>query len=237
MLKISLFRDELEELIEDEVVFSVRSVADQQCFDCYYEPETGRYITSDPIGLDGGINTYGYAYQNPTKFIDPDGRIALLLLLPIAGGIINGIFSGVSEALTCDSNFGSILGAAGGGFAGGLVGTGVGLGVGTLTGNVALAGGVSGNLVQQGLGFLSTGQSISPRSATFSTGLGLFGGVFAGRFVPTKGRLPSLTTNRTSRSFGKNSQRLLGQEGFSGAKGGTAGALQQTFSRSSWECQ
>ncbi len=36
----------------------------------YYDPETGRYITSDPIGLDEGGNTYLYANANPIIYID-----------------------------------------------------------------------------------------------------------------------------------------------------------------------
>ncbi len=38
----------------------------------YYNPQTGRYITPDPIGLWGGINLFAYT-NNPVNFIDPLG--------------------------------------------------------------------------------------------------------------------------------------------------------------------
>ncbi|WP_259469669.1 RHS repeat-associated core domain-containing protein, partial [Pseudomonas savastanoi] len=38
----------------------------------YYDPEIGRFITQDPIGLDGGDNLYKYV-PNPTAWVDPWG--------------------------------------------------------------------------------------------------------------------------------------------------------------------
>lgn len=39
----------------------------------YYDPHLKRFISSDPIGLHGGMNTYAYAMSSPLQLADPTG--------------------------------------------------------------------------------------------------------------------------------------------------------------------
>jgi len=43
-------------------------------------------VQSDPIGLEGGLNTYGYVFSNPLKYSDPTGKNA------VSGAIIGSTF-------------------------------------------------------------------------------------------------------------------------------------------------
>lgn len=53
-----------------------------------YDPQTGRFTQEDPIGLEGGLNLYGFATGDPVNFDDPFGLCPAVLLFagPVVGG-------------------------------------------------------------------------------------------------------------------------------------------------------
>jgi len=61
-----------------------------------YDIETGRYLQEDPVGLNGGLGSYVYAYQSPLSNIDPNGLFVV--------NIIGAVVSAVCEAIKPDTS-------------------------------------------------------------------------------------------------------------------------------------
>ena len=49
----------------------------------YYDPELGRWLTTDPAGFVDSLNLYQYDLNNPFRYYDPDGEFAFLIPLAI----------------------------------------------------------------------------------------------------------------------------------------------------------
>ena len=193
-----------------------------------YDPSLGRYVQTDPIGLQGGINPYTYADNNPTVLSDPTGQfLPLLVILPLAGGGIGGL-ADVLTAGPCDSKWG----AFGRGFVAGAAGTFAGLVSGDNPWIAGAVGGGASQLVDQALS-----GDWSPGNLAIGT---VTGGVASGavsKLIPTVGRLPNLLIPRNMQNFGPNSARLLGREAANDIANGATQAGMSHGKDSNCSCQ
>ena len=105
----------------------------------WYDPETGRWLSKDPIGLSGGLNLYAFCGNDAINQTDPHGCFGLSIGLGgLVGGIVGAISGGIKGGIK-----GAIAGAVGGAVAGALTGVGFGTAI------AGSAGGAATSLVDQ----------------------------------------------------------------------------------------
>jgi uncharacterized protein RhaS with RHS repeats len=63
----------------------------------WYQPDTGRFVQRDPIGLAGGLSVYAYCINSPLALIDPSG-LAVDEDILVAGSVYFGWQAGAAAA-------------------------------------------------------------------------------------------------------------------------------------------
>jgi RHS repeat-associated protein len=71
----------------------------------YYDPATGRYLTTDPI--EDGLNLYAYCYNDPINLMDPEGLCALRIM----GGLAEMAIGFTFGTATSPTIAGGVIGA------------------------------------------------------------------------------------------------------------------------------
>jgi len=163
----------------------------------WYAPELGRWLSPDPVGLEGGLNLYEFCGNDPVNYRDPSGLWAGVDdAVFIVGGAAIGMAGRLVGDLINSSRSGSwefdwedYAGAAAGGAVSGE----------TLlyTANPILAGaagGMAGNLVTQGAKLATNKQcEFDTGSLFFDTGIGALAGK-----IPGRPRIPGVNAGRGS---------------------------------------
>jgi RHS repeat-associated protein len=118
----------------------------------WYDPQLGRFISEDPIGLEGGINSYSYVKNNPTQFMDPLGLTRCNRVLGILGGAMLGAgvggIAGEGAMALGGAGLGTLVGGPPGTAIGLILGGSAGVPVSVVTAaGGAVVGGVAGYII------------------------------------------------------------------------------------------
>ncbi|MFO1451087.1 MAG: RHS repeat-associated core domain-containing protein [Opitutaceae bacterium] len=150
----------------------------------YYHPGMRRFVSPDPIGLAGGMNSYAFVENNPISFVDPSGLwVGVDDAIFSAGGALVGVLGqAAGDAITSIAN-GKLQVSGWEDYAGSAVGGAAGGEAILYTGplGAAVIGGAAGNAAKQGLKNLSGKQAgFDFKSFGFETVVGGLTGLIPG---------------------------------------------------------
>jgi len=142
----------------------------------WYDSVIGRWLSSDPIGISGGLNQYGFGGNNPVHYRDPSG------LQGPWGSLYGVIAGGTGGYISAEHNGGNWGCKARGIVIGGVVGGVVGFFVpeaSSAAGVMALGGlsGATGNAVGQVAGGLASGKTFEDARTSVNVGAVVGAGV------------------------------------------------------------
>ena len=172
----------------------------------FYDPETGRFISKDPLGISAGLNGYLYCGNNPINMSDPSGFYAGVDdVFAIGIGVVGGVGGQLFEDMVFNngeiSHWSEYMGAAvGGGIQG--WGTWNAAALGPMTPLVTGVGSaVVDDLVAQGCAMASGYQdSFSLDKLTEDTASGVLGGII-GIDAPMNSTVKMLNTKLSKGSI------------------------------------
>ncbi len=80
----------------------------------WYDPETGRWLSKDPIGLAGGLNLYAFCGDDPANANDPSGTDVVAIVFPVFAPSLPEL--GIGTSIVVGFEVGAGIGAFGMGF-------------------------------------------------------------------------------------------------------------------------